>query len=69
MKKQTFSKYWKSLTADEKRQFAVKCESTPGYLRHFVDDRIPGPLMAIKIEKASGGVVSKESLRPDIFKG
>lgn len=68
MKKKTFKTYWQGLTAQEKRSFADKCESTPGYLRHFVDERIPGPHMAIKIEKASGGVVTKKSLRPDLFK-
>lgn len=60
--------YWKSLPAPEKQRIADECGSTVNYIRHIFHGRKPaGWDLSKKIEAATGGVVPRSALRPDIF--
>lgn len=51
-------------------ELAKKLNTSPVYLRQIATrfrDRTCSPRFAIRIEEASDGQVSRESLRPDIF--
>ena len=63
----TLDRYYRALTAEEKRQFARKARSTPIYLSHIIAGRKrPGIEKCVDIERASGGVVRGETLNPSL---
>lgn len=60
--------YLSTLSVAEQAAYAVRCGTTIGYLRKALSTqpRLDGAL-ARKLCDESGGAVSKEELRPDIF--
>ena len=60
--------YLKSLGGDEQQDdFARRCGTSIGYLRkaHYAKQSL-GESLCINIDRESGGVVTCESLRPDV---
>ena len=63
-----FRKYYRSLKQKERQSLADSLDTTTGYLGGIAwGHKKPGALMCNKIEQATGGEVTRESLRPDIF--
>jgi len=60
--------YMQTLPPEGKIEFAARAETTLGYLKKSISARLPvGPKLALRLEKASHGAVSRYTLRPDIF--
>ena len=59
--------YMRTLSADEKRDFSDRCGASLSHLK-FVAYRAKHPSAepAVRIEEASNGAVTAESLRPDV---
>ena len=64
----TLRTYLSTLSPDEQAIFAVKSGTTIGYLRKAMSKRhrFDGAL-ARRLDEQSGGQVSRNELRPDIF--
>lgn len=64
---ESLRKYLNSLKPDEQVDFAVRCETSVGYLRKAISakERI-AESTAIAIERESGGTVKCEEIRPDV---
>lgn len=64
----TFREYWQSIKGEPARQaFAERCGSTLGYFKLLSCGHANcGPDLAIRIEAATDGAVTVESLRPDV---
>lgn len=55
----------KKISPKERAEIARKCEIGDQYLYQVISGRrIPSGVLASKIEKASGGVLSRKDLRP-----
>ena len=60
--------YWKSLSVDQRKSVALSAGTSAEYLRQvLVYERKPSADMAKRLEEATGGVLSRRSLRPDLF--
>ncbi|WP_027967299.1 hypothetical protein [Halomonas halocynthiae] len=60
--------YWKSLSDSDRERIAKHAGTTPEYLRQvLVYERQPSASMAKRLERASGGALTRRSLRPDLF--
>lgn len=65
---QSLKDKWRSLTQEQRDQIASKAGTTTAYLRQVLAcGRKPGAEMAKNIELASGGDISRQVLRPDLF--
>ena len=63
----SFKKFWARMSDEERAEFASKCDSTVLYLRNIAaGDRQPGFPLCMAIERESGGVVTRQSLRSDV---
>lgn len=59
-------KYWKNLTATEKKQLSNSVGTTTAYLRQvFLYNKKPGYQMVKKIESETG--IPRHEIRPDIY--
>lgn len=59
---------WRAWSRSEREALAKEAGTTHEYLRMiFTNQKKPGALMAVRIDKATGGAVTAEQLRPDIF--
>lgn len=64
--------YLNSLPKDERGPFAVRCGTTDGYIRRVASSqRTDSPIrlgesICINIERETNGVITCESLRPDV---
>lgn len=59
----------KNLTPDERETLAAAAGTTPGYLAQLAGrHRRASTDMALRIEAASGGVVTREELLPEFFR-
>jgi DNA-binding transcriptional regulator YdaS (Cro superfamily) len=55
---------------DRRADLVAKLKTSPLYLRQIATrfrNRTCSPKLAIRIEEASGGQITRESLRPDIW--
>jgi len=60
--------YMRTLPPEGKIDFARRAGTTLGYLKKCISAQLSfGPKLALRLEAASGGVVSRHALRPDIF--
>jgi DNA-binding transcriptional regulator YdaS (Cro superfamily) len=60
--------YLASLPEPEREPFAKKCGTTLGHLRNVMYGYKPcAPEYAVAIERLSGGVVTREKLRPSDY--
>jgi len=60
--------YLKTLPFEQQVTYAMRAGTTLNYLRKVIyTDRIVGAKIAKGLDDASGGVVSRHALRPDIF--
>lgn len=63
-----FKNYFNTLTPDQRKDLANKVDTTVGYLKQIAwAKKKPGAVMCNKLEQATDGKVTRESLRPDIF--
>lgn len=63
----TLRRYLNSLSVEAQRVFARAAGTTVGYLRKAISTgQLLGEGLCINIEKASGGMVRCEALRPDV---
>lgn len=59
--------YINSLTTEQQEKFAVRCETSVGYLRKALSrGQKIGESLCIAIEKESGRKVTCEEVRPDV---
>ncbi len=58
--------YIKPMSKEALGAFAFKCGSTPGQIKQVAYGRRASAELAIRIDKASGAVVTCEAIRPDI---
>lgn len=59
--------YLKTLSPTEQQEFAVRCDTTIGYLRKVLSTgQSIGESIAIAIERESERAVTCEELRPDV---
>lgn len=62
------SKYLKTLTPTQRETLAKRAKTTLAYLQQLSGGhRAAGPQLARRLEEASGGLVTRHDLRPDIF--
>ena len=65
---ETFERYYERLSADGKRDYAAAAGTTPAYLSHLATGkRKASPKLAQRLHRASHGIVSLASIRPDIW--
>ncbi|MCP3850627.1 MAG: hypothetical protein GY694_10395 [Gammaproteobacteria bacterium] len=63
-----FSKFYKKLSPAEKKQFAEKINSSVNYLNQLANGhKVAGVKGALKIEKATGGIVTRADILPELF--
>jgi len=63
-----FKTYFSELSAAQKRNLAADCETTVEYFFQISGGHSePSPKLALKIESATRGLVSRQELRPDIY--
>ncbi|OOF25068.1 hypothetical protein BZJ19_10135 [Salinivibrio proteolyticus] len=63
-----YKKFWRELDAKQKQDLAEEAGTTASYLRHVMHGRKDaGPKLALRLHTATGGVVNKSVLRPDIY--
>jgi len=63
-----FANYWSRLDPEGKRSLAKRSEVGYTYLSLIASGkRQPGAVAAIRIERATGGVIRRAELRPDLF--
>ena len=61
-----FKTYWGNIPGKRKDEFARACRCSKGHLRNIAGGfRKASPKLAYFIERASNGVVRKETLCPD----
>ncbi|TDX30789.1 YdaS antitoxin of YdaST toxin-antitoxin system [Modicisalibacter xianhensis] len=66
--KQSLKQLWKSMSPEQREAVAAKAETTPAYLRQVLAcGRRPGAALAKNIELATGGEISRQLLRPDLY--
>ena len=62
--------YLEGLTDPERRAFAKACGTTTNYLCQLkIKHRTPSPRLCLRLVRASGGVLTLEELRPDVWRG
>lgn len=64
-----FKTYWQAIPGENRAAFALRCGSTEGYLEHIASGyrkASPGRLVPA-IVRETGGMVTREELRPDVF--
>ncbi|CDG54539.1 MULTISPECIES: hypothetical protein [Halomonadaceae] len=60
--------YWKSLSVSQRESIALSAGTTAEYLRQvLVYERQPSADMAKRLEEATGGALTRRTLRPDLF--
>jgi len=59
--------YFNALSKQERAHLCTACGTTEGYLRKAMSVGVIGPKLAVDIERATNGAVTREDLRPDIF--
>lgn len=65
--------YLKTLTAEQFKAFATDCEIQPGYLAQLKcrtpgnAKRVPSTKLSRRFVEKSGGLVTLEELRPDVW--
>ena len=59
--------FFNSLNLDQRAALCKACITTEGYLRKAMSVGSVGPKLAVALERATNGVVTREELRPDIF--
>lgn len=58
--------YWRTLTKEDREAFAGRCESTVGHLQNVMYRVRPAATdLAVAIERESGGLVTRQELRPE----
>ena len=64
-----FKTYWLSLKPEQRKSFADRCGYKVGYLDHVSTGYRKASVhkLAPKIERESGGQVTRQELRPDVF--
>lgn len=57
-----------SMSQEEQKQFAIRCNTTIGYLRKAVYKKQEiGPEISVAIERESGNIVTRQMLHPNNF--
>lgn len=65
---QSLKQFWQSLSPEDRDAVAAQAETTTAYLRQVLAcGRRCGASLAKNIELATGGEISRQMLRPDIF--
>lgn len=60
--------YLRSISPSARKRFAIKAGTTVGYLYQIAGGhRVVGAKLALDIEQACGGQVSRNKLRPDLY--
>ncbi|GEM_PF-6224603 len=60
--------FWKSLSVQQRESIAEKAGTSAEYLRQvLVYERQPSADMAKRLEEATGGALTRRTLRPDLF--
>ncbi|WP_366144703.1 YdaS family helix-turn-helix protein [Acidithiobacillus sp.] len=59
--------YFNSLSPTGRAAFLADVGTSESYIRKAISVGSVGPHMAIRIERATNGSVTREELRPDIF--
>ncbi|PKG50264.1 transcriptional regulator [Halomonas sp. MES3-P3E] len=60
--------FWKALTVEQREVIADQAGTTAEYLRQvLVYERQPSADMAKRLEEATQGVLTRRTLRPDLF--
>jgi DNA-binding transcriptional regulator YdaS (Cro superfamily) len=63
----TLDEYLKTLTLEQRGTFAKKCGTSLSYLKHVASGiRTPKAALTVNIERETGGLVSCETLCPDV---
>lgn len=64
-----FREHYRSLSTEGRKLLADRLDSTTGYLAGIAwGNKKAGAVMCNNIERETNGVVTREELRPDIFK-
>ncbi|MDR5887536.1 hypothetical protein [Vreelandella janggokensis] len=68
MGQSSHSEFWKSLSIGQRENIADSAGTSAEYLRQvLVYDRQPSADMAKRLENATAGALTRQSLRPDLF--
>ena len=68
MQTMTLSEYFKSDARGAKAEMAEYLRMTPTWISLIISGkRKASPMLALAIEKATNGLVTRQELRPDIF--
>ncbi|WP_301585067.1 hypothetical protein [Halomonas alkaliantarctica] len=68
MGRSSHREFWKSLTISQREKIAGAAGTSAEYLRQvLVYERQPSADMAKRLEEATGGALTRRSLRPDLF--
>lgn len=65
----TMREYWRTLDANDKREFAKRSGTTPNYCHQIAGGtRRPSVDLCRKFEVASARNLTREMLRPDLYR-
>jgi len=68
MQRMTLTEYFKTDVKGSKAEMAKYLGITPTWMSLLISDRRKAsPVLAIALETATGGLVTRQELRPDIF--
>lgn len=69
MQRMTLTEYFKTDIRGAKAEMASYLKITPTWMSLLIAGRRkPSPVLAIAIEEATGGLVTRQETRPDIFR-
>ena len=69
MQRMTLTEYFKTDIRGAKAEMASYLKITPTWMSLLIAGRRKAsPMLALAIEEATGGLVTKQELRPDIFR-
>jgi DNA-binding transcriptional regulator YdaS (Cro superfamily) len=69
MQRMTLTEYFKTDVRGAKAEMASYLKITPTWMSLLIAGRRkPSPVLAIAIEEATGGLVTRQETRPDIFR-
>jgi DNA-binding transcriptional regulator YdaS (Cro superfamily) len=69
MQRMTLTEYFKTDIRGAKAEMASHLKITPTWMSLLIAGRRKAsPVLALAIEEATGGLVTKQELRPDIFR-
>lgn len=69
MQTMTLAEYFKTDVRGAKSEMAEYLKITPTWMALLIaGKRQASPVLALAIEKATGGLVTRQELRPDIFR-